>query len=132
MNNGLKRNRNPENAPYSDSVEVTGAGRWVHFAGQMGGQWKEDGSYELPESVEQQISGVFANLGTALAAVSAEPAHVVSMTVYLRDIIDFPAYSRVRTEFFGDTPPASIVVQALLKDEAHIELVPIAFVPEAE
>lgn len=131
MDNAISRYRKPPTAPYSDAVEVRGTGRWIYFAGQMGGHWCPDGSYELPPSLDDQVRGVFENLRATLADVGAKPNHVVSMTVYLKRITDFPIYSAARTTFFGDAPPTSVVVETVLKDDSYIEIVPIAFVPDA-
>ncbi|MEQ8964985.1 MAG: RidA family protein [Azospirillaceae bacterium] len=60
---------------------------------------------------------------------------VVKLTQYFRDLRDFPIYNRIRTQFFGDRPPASTVLRVLellptrdslleVEAVAHIPLAP--------
>jgi 2-iminobutanoate/2-iminopropanoate deaminase len=61
--------------------------------------------------VVAQARQVFAIMERVLAAAGATPADVVKVTVYLLDVDDRPLINPVRQEFFGDTRPASTLVE---------------------
>ena len=50
-------------------------------------------------------------MARVLAAAGAHAADVVKVTVYLLDIDDRPLINPVRQEVFGDTRPASTLVE---------------------
>jgi enamine deaminase RidA (YjgF/YER057c/UK114 family) len=54
------------------------------------------------------------------------------LTQYFRDLRDFPAYNRIRTQFFPE-PPASTVVRVLEllpTPDSLLEVDAIAYIPE--
>lgn len=60
-------------------------------------------------------------------------ADIVKLTQYFRDLRDFPIYNRIRSDFFGDQPPASTVVRVLEllpTPESLLEVEAIAHIPE--
>jgi enamine deaminase RidA (YjgF/YER057c/UK114 family) len=67
---------------YSHVVEVTGPGRTVYFAGQLG----VDISGKMAGGVREQIELAFENLKAALASVGAGFGHVVKINNYIVDI----------------------------------------------
>ncbi|MFJ4789678.1 RidA family protein [Streptomyces sp. NPDC088794] len=76
---------NPEQlhqTPGYHHITVVEAGRTAHLAGQC----PLDGNGDLvgPGSLESQVDQVVANALTALAAVNAEPHHVVRSVIYVR------------------------------------------------
>src|SRR5690606_11361288 len=61
-------------------------------------------------------------------------ADVVKLTQYFRNLRDFPIYNRIRGTFFGNTPPASTVVQIselLPTTETLLEVEAIAYIPQS-
>jgi len=80
------------------------------------------------DDVVAQARQVFANLAAVLAAAGATFADVVKVTVYLTDIEDRARINPVRQEFFGDTRPAStlIEVSALATPGAKVEIDAVA------
>lgn len=63
------------------------------------------------DDVVAQARQVFANMRLVLAAAGAQPADVVKVTIYLLDVDDRPRINPVRQEFFGDTRPASTLIE---------------------
>ena len=51
-------------------------------------------------------------LNSYVATAGGTLSDVVKLTQYFRDLRDFPAYNRIRTQFFAE-PPASTVVRVL-------------------
>jgi 2-iminobutanoate/2-iminopropanoate deaminase len=80
------------------------------------------------DDVVAQARQVFAIMERVLAAAAATPADVVKVTVYLLDIDDRPLINPVRQEFFGDTRPASTLVEVsrLAGPGARLEIEAIA------
>ena len=84
------------------------------------------------DDVVAQTRQVFANLAAVLAAAGATFAEVVKLTVYLTDIEDRARINPVRQDIFGDTRPASTLVEvsALATPGAKVEIDAIAlFLP---
>jgi 2-iminobutanoate/2-iminopropanoate deaminase len=80
------------------------------------------------EDVVAQTRQVFAIMERVLAAAGASAADVVKVVVYLLDIDDRPKINPVRQEFFGETRPASTLVEVsrLAVDGALVEIEAVA------
>jgi enamine deaminase RidA (YjgF/YER057c/UK114 family) len=106
---------------YSHVVEVTGPGRIVYIAGQLG--LKPDG--KIAGDFRAQTVQAFENLKSALAAVGATFNDVVKLNNYLVDIpANIGIYREVRDKYVNTAqPPASttIGVPALARDGALFE-----------
>jgi 2-iminobutanoate/2-iminopropanoate deaminase len=87
----------------------------------------ESGDIVAPDAVEQ-CRQVLRNLERKLDACGASFADVAMVTVYLTDIADRARIDPVRREFFGDTRPASTLVEvsALALPEMKVEIDAIA------
>jgi 2-iminobutanoate/2-iminopropanoate deaminase len=83
------------------------------------------------DDVAAQVRQVFAVMGTVLAAGGASFADIVKVTVYLLDIADRARIDPVRREVFGDTRPASTLVEvsSLAIRGAKVEIDAVALVP---
>lgn len=81
--------------------------------------------------VVAQARAVFENMRRVLAAAGAGPADVVKVTVFLTDVDDRPKINPVRQEFFGETRPASTLVEVsrLAIPGAKIEVEAVAVLP---
>jgi len=118
---------------YTHVIEVTGPGRTVFIAGQLG--LGLDGKLAgAPGDFRAQAKQAFENLKNALAAVGAGFEHVVKLNNYLTDIrAHLPIYREVRDGYVSTAnPPASTTVQvgdlaipgALYEVEAIVALPP--------
>ena len=87
-----------------------------------------DGKLVGGDDAAAQARQVLANVGSVLAAAGATFADVVKVTVYLTDIGDRTRINPVRREVFGDTRPASTLVEvsALAIPGARVEIDAIA------
>ena len=107
---------------YTHVVEITGPGRIVYIAGQLG--LKPDGS--IAGDFRAQVVQAFENLKAALAAVGASFDDVVKLNNYLIDIPkNLPAYREVRDKYVNTSqPPASttVGVPGLARDGALYEV----------
>ena len=90
-----------------------------------------DGRLVGGDDVVAQAERVFENIGTVLAAAGASPADIVKVTLFLADVDDRPAINPVRQRFFGETRPASTLVEIskLAIPGAKIEVEAIALLP---
>jgi reactive intermediate/imine deaminase len=82
------------------------------------------------EDVAAQARQVLTTIGQILAAAGAGFADVVKVTVYLTDVDDRPAINPVRQEFFGDSRPASTLIEIsrLAVPGAKVEIDAVAYV----
>jgi enamine deaminase RidA (YjgF/YER057c/UK114 family) len=107
---------------YSHVVEITGPGRIVYIAGQLG--LKPDG--KIAGDFRAQCVQAFENLKSALAAVGATFDDVVKLNNYLIDIkANLGIYREVRDKYVNvKAPPASttIGIPALAREDAHYEV----------
>jgi len=114
---------------YSHVVEVTGPGRTVYFAGQLG----IDKSGKMGANAREQIDMAFQNLKAALDSVGAGFEHVVKLNNYVVDIDENLAhYREVRDKYVNkSSPPASttIGVPQLARPGALFEVEAIAILP---
>jgi len=83
------------------------------------------------DDVVAQARKVFANMGDVLAAAGCSFADVVKVTVFLTDVSDRPLVNPVRQEVFGESRPASTLVEvsALVVPGARIEVEAVAVLP---
>ena len=88
---------------YSHVVEITGPGRIVYIAGQLG--LKPNG--EIAGDFRAQVVQAFENLKAALAAVGASFDDVVKLNNYLVDIkTNLPLYREVRDKYVNTVAAA--------------------------
>lgn len=82
--------------------------------------------------VVAQTRQVLQNLLDALRTVGADMGDVLKVTVFLTDVNDRAAINPVRQEFFGDSRPASTLVEvsALVDPTMLVEIEAIAGIPE--
>ena len=114
--------------PISHFTDAVRAGNLLFVSGFV----PVDGEGRLVggDDVVAQVRQVFANLGAVLSAAGATFADVVKVTVYLTDIADRARINPVRQEVFGDTRPASTLVEvsALVVPGAKVEIDAVALV----
>ena len=113
---------------YSHVVEATG-GKTVYISGQIA--LDKDGKVVGEGDMKAQAEQVFKNLQTALASAGATFKDVVKMNTYTTDMSQVQPIRDVRARYFGDTVPASTLVQVvhLARPEFMLEIEVIAIVP---
>jgi reactive intermediate/imine deaminase len=115
--------------PISHFTDAVRAGELLFVSGIV----PVDESRELVggDDVVAQARCVFENMRQVLAAAGCTFADVVKLTIFLTDVADRPLVNPVRQEVFGDTRPASTLVEvsALVIPGAKIEVEAVALVP---
>src|SRR4051812_20199526 len=116
-------------AGYTHVVEMTGPGRTIYIAGQLGydATGKRMGE---PGDFTAQATQVFENLKTALTSVGAGFEHVVKLNNFLTSISHLPAFRDVRNKYITGTPPAStaLEISKLARPDALLEVEAVAVV----
>ena len=114
---------------YSHVVEVTGPGRTVYLAGQLG----IDKSGKMGANAREQIEIAFENVKAALASVGAGFEHVVKLNNYVVNIgTNLAHYRDVRDKYVNTaSPPASttVGVPELARAGALFEVEAVAILP---
>jgi enamine deaminase RidA (YjgF/YER057c/UK114 family) len=114
---------------YTHVVEVTGPGRIVYIAGQLG----IDVSGKMAGDFRGQVEQAFQNLKAALAAVGAGSEHIVKINNYIVDIgKNLPQFREVRNRHLNmAAPPASttVGVTELARAGALFEIEAIVMLP---
>jgi len=117
---------------YSHVVEVTGPGRTIYIAGQVG----IDRNGKLagaPGDARAQMVQAFENLKAALAEVGAAFRDVVKITNYLVDIAHLKDFREIRDSYVNTAaPPAStlLVISQLARDGLLFEIDAVAVLPQ--
>jgi 2-iminobutanoate/2-iminopropanoate deaminase len=107
--------------PFSDGIV---AGNTLYVAGQEG----SDDSGKLAEGgIGPETTAALDNVQKVLKAAGFELKDVVSVTVYLADIHEFPDMNKVYRSVMPDPKPARATIQAAaLVNNARIEISAIA------
>jgi reactive intermediate/imine deaminase len=115
--------------PISHFTDAVAAGGLLFVSGIV----PVDESRELVggDDVVAQARKVFENMGDVLAAAGCSFADVVKVTIFLTDVNDRPLVNPVRQDAFGETRPASTLVEvsALVIPGAKIEVEAVALMP---
>ena len=109
-------------------VEITGPGRIVYIAGQLG--LKPDGS--VAGDFRAQAVQAFENVKAALAAAGGSFEHVVKINNYLVDMAHLPIFREVRDAYVNtNAPPASttVAIAKLAREGALFEVEAVAVLP---
>jgi 2-iminobutanoate/2-iminopropanoate deaminase len=109
--------------PYSQAVK---AGNTLYVSGQIAIQPETGALIEGP--IEEETHQVLNNLGAILTAAGLTFDHVVSCTVFIKDMDLFGRINAVYSTYFtGDVPPARALVQVSdLPKHVNIEIAAIA------
>jgi len=109
--------------PYSQAIR---RGQTLYLSGQIAidpatNQFWSNGS------IDDQTRRVLNNLAAVLAADGLTMDHIVSTTVFLKDVNDFAKTNEVYATYFKNAPPARATVEvARLPRDAKIEISAIA------
>lgn len=101
----------------------------------ISGQAALDGNGQIVGvgNFDAQSEQVFANLDRVLRAGDSSLANVIKVTIFLRDMSNFPKIVELRGRYFTPPYPADTIVEvtSLYSPEALIEIEAIAVVDEA-
>ena len=91
----------PAGVPFTPAVR---AGGLIFLSGQVG---IRPGTFELVDGgVEAEARQTMENIGKVLAVAGAGYEDIVKCTVFLADIVDWPAFNEIYIEYFPADPPA--------------------------
>ncbi len=116
---------------YANGVVATG--RQVFVAGQIG--WTAQKVFEATDFVGQMTQALW-NVRAVVEAAGGQPEHIVRLTWYVTDKQEYLAKQREVGQAYrrvmGRVYPAMtmVVVQALVEDEALVEIEATAVIPE--
>jgi reactive intermediate/imine deaminase len=115
--------------PISHYTDAVRAGRLLFVSGRV--PVDRRGELVGGDDVVAQARQVFRNVGDVLEAAGASFRDVVKVTLYLTDIDDRPLINPVRQEVFGETRPASTLVEVsrLAVPGARLEVEAVALLP---
>lgn len=112
--------------PYSQAIR---AGKTVYLAGQIAIDPKTK-QLRADASIEDQTRLVLENLKAVLAADGLTMDHVVSTTVFLKDLNEFAKMNAIYATYFKKAPPARATVEvARLPRDVKVEIAAIAVHP---
>lgn len=110
-------------AHYSQGIV---AGDFIFLAGQVA--FDENNKLVGEGDVVAQTKQVIKRMEIALREAGATLRDVVSATVFLKDLKDFPDFNRAWAEAFGDHKPARATVQAQMAlPELLVEVQAVAY-----
>jgi 2-iminobutanoate/2-iminopropanoate deaminase len=108
--------------PYSQAIQV---GNTLYLAGQIA--IDPETNEVTPGTIEEETRLVLNNLQAVVEAAGFSMADVVSTSVFMADLAEFPQMNAVYGEFFPEAPPARATVQvARLPRDVKIEISAIA------
>lgn len=95
-------------------------GDTVHFAGQVADDFTAD--------ITTQTKQTLARIDALLAEVGSTRSHVISATIWLRDMADFDAMNAVWDAWIDkENPPARCCGEVRMADpDLRIEIIPVA------
>jgi 2-iminobutanoate/2-iminopropanoate deaminase len=112
-------------AAYSHVVTVSGTGKLVFVAGQLG---RDAGGNIVPGGMRAQMEQTFKNLDACLKAAGATWGDVIKTNTFVTDYDAFSQCRDVRMRYFGVATPTSttIKISGLAQPEAMVEIEMIA------
>lgn len=107
--------------PFSDGIV---AGNTLYVAGQEG---TDEASKLVPGGIAAETKAALDNIEKIVKAAGFEMKDIVSVTVYLADIHDFPEMNKVYKSVLPDPKPARATIQAAgLVNGAKVEIAAVA------
>jgi enamine deaminase RidA (YjgF/YER057c/UK114 family) len=122
--------RLPSRPVFAHSADAVRAGALLFVAGVLPAD--ASGALVGADDVVSQAEHVFGELGAVLRASGCSFEDVAKVNIYLTDVDDRPLVNPVRQRVFGETRPASTLVEvsALAIPGAKIEVDCIALAPK--
>jgi 2-iminobutanoate/2-iminopropanoate deaminase len=108
--------------PYSQAIRANG---FLYVSGQVALDSKT--GELMAGDISQQTEKTLENVKGIVEAAGSKMAHVVKVTVFLKDMNEFAAMNKVYAQYFPSAPPARSTVQvARLPKDALVEIEVIA------
>ncbi len=109
--------------PYSQALQY---GNLIFVSGQIG---KNPNSNELAMGIKEQTHRIFSSIEEILKSADSDLKNVLKVTVYLKNMDDYPVMNDAYASYFKKPYPARATVQvARLPKDALIEIECIAFI----
>jgi 2-iminobutanoate/2-iminopropanoate deaminase len=126
---GVERNPSPYGPGFSDTVTVSGPGRWIFVSGQVGA---DENANIVQGGFRAEADQCFNRIRQSLEAAGATMDDVVQITGFITDINAlYPDYAAARAAAFPGSVPASATVEVpALSLGARIEIQTMAFVAQ--
>ena len=126
---GVDRVPSPYSKGFSDTVVVSGSGRWIFVSGHVGAD--ERGEL-VSDSFRAEADQCFKRIRQSLEAVGASMADVIQITGFITNFDGLYAdYAASREAAFPIKVPASLAVEVTkLALGARVEVQTIAFVAD--
>ena len=117
--------------PVSHYTDVVTAGGFAFISGMVAMDAK--GNVIGGDNPTEQARQVLRNLRSCLDEVGAKPSDVCKVTVYLRHMSQRSQVNVARQEFFGNSRPASTLVEvsAFVLPDLLVEIEAVAILPRA-
>jgi reactive intermediate/imine deaminase len=114
------------NPAFSPAIQV---GELLFISGQV--SQDNDGKTVGVGDCEAQTRQIMSRIRTIAEAAGAAMADVVKITTFLTDIANYQAFSKVRSETFPSSPPASstVIVAGLVRPEFLVEVEAVVHIP---
>jgi reactive intermediate/imine deaminase len=114
------------NPAFSPAIQV---GELLFISGQV--SQDNDGKTVGVGDCEAQTRQIMSRIRTIAEAAGAAMADVVKITTFLTDIANYQAFSKVRSETFPSSPPASstVIVAGLVRPEFLVEAEAVVHIP---
>lgn len=111
---------------FSPGIQVGG---FLFVSGQVAQD--NNGNVVGAGDCEAQTRHVMSRIRTIVEAAGAAMPDVVKITTFLTELNNYPAFSKVRSETFPDSPPASstVIVAGLVRPEFLVEVEAVARIP---
>lgn len=115
---------------YSNGIKAEG--EMIFVAGQVG--WNEDCRFESDDFLDQ-VRRALGNIVSVLATGGAGPEHIVRMTWYVTDVVEYRSVKKelgeVYREVIGEHYPAMTLFQvaSLVDEGAKVEIEATAVIP---
>ncbi|MBE3114903.1 MAG: RidA family protein [Actinobacteria bacterium] len=110
--------------PYSQAIR---AGNLLYVSGQI--SINPENNEFINGDIEIQTEQVLKNIKAILEAGGSSLEDVVKITIYLKDMADFPLVNRIYSKYFGNSLPARACVEVSnLPKNAKIEIEAIGII----
>jgi 2-iminobutanoate/2-iminopropanoate deaminase len=109
--------------PYSQAIKIKG---FLYVSGQIAIN-PQTGDL-VRESFDDETRMVLENLKAIIEAAGSSLDDTIKVTIYLKDMNNFPEFNEIYGEYFGKSLPARACVEvSRLPKDVHIEIEAVAY-----